>query len=1175
MTNSKSTEEHSYVDSDDDCISFTTTDHEPSSAREEERDEVKEIQKLSQKDTRRVQLWRLAATCCLLVTALAITYTTYRFLKREETNNFETAFEQFSRTVGAAAVAQQQDFRDGIEAMTDFVSTYVRGTNQTWPYIYVSEWEVYARDFTHQAHAELTCFFPKVYPELRHEYIDWSNEHVQSWMWESHMIRSGSFERLKDVSGNKSLNRFISRAVGPGKFEPDINRTDYYFPAWHYHPPPVTYGFNNWDLPSVPDYENILPGLHKLKNETLCTRVRTHVAVPTAISVEEHAKMHSTLRDSNLKNPHTFCFHPIHRDATYTDSEIVGIIGSAFAWDVSLLDLLPSNVKGIHAVLTNDCGQTYTYDIQGGDAIFIGDGDFHEEEFDDHKVVVPLNLHTHADFTATEGHCQYSMHVYPSREFQAAYDSNTPETFAIVVAVTFVVVALVFFMYDTFVQMRNTNLIMKAARTNAIVTSLFPENMRDRLAEEAEQAQAAKKKKGGNLKEFIDDRGENNSKFTFTTKPLADLYLDTTVLYADITGFTAWSSVREPTQVFQLLETIYQEFDIIAKKRRVYKVETVGDCYVAVCGIPNPVKDHAVVMARFARDILGKMHTSTRQLEIMLGPDTADLRLRIGMHSGPVTAGVLRGSMQRFQLFGDTVNVCGRIEASGAPGRIHCSKETADLLKRAGKESWLEQRRNQIQAKGKGLMTTYWVNLKGEHGTGSVVSGSDDTEGELGATRTYRYGTRIPGMSEKMYRLIDWNVEMLLQIMKQIVAQRAATGSPADSTKKRRPTLFEEFGSGLTPLEEVVEIVALPEFDAKSGRKLDPEKMEIPSDVVSQLHDFVSMIATMYNNNPFHGFEHASHVVMSVIKLMSRIIAPRDLDSTTSAALHDHTYGITSDPLTQLACAFSALIHDVDHVGVSNAQLVKEGVPIAAKYKNRSVAEQNSLDLSWDLLMSPEYNLLREFLFPTETQLNRFRQLVVNSVMATDIVDKDLKALRNGRWDKAFKEGDSADYVEKNHRDDVNRKATIVIEHIIQASDISHTMQHWHVYRQWNQKLFEELYVAYLHGRLEKSPETFWYRGEFGFFDFYIIPLTRKLKECGVFGVSSDECLNYALNNRAEWEAKGEDVVKEMMQVCVKTYGTKEHNLNKRPAKFPRGTFSESAAPTRSPQDAAPVEIEV
>jgi 3'5'-cyclic nucleotide phosphodiesterase len=121
-------------------------------------------------------------------------------------------------------------------------------------------------------------------------------------------------------------------------------------------------------------------------------------------------------------------------------------------------------------------------------------------------------------------------------------------------------------------------------------------------------------------------------------------------------------------------------------------------------------------------------------------------------------------------------------------------------------------------------------------------------------------------------------------------------------------------------------------------------------------------------------------VVMSVMKLMSRIAQPSCMDEISdreaAATLHDHTYGITSDPLTQFACAFSALIHDVDHQGVSNAQLVKEKVPIAEKYDGRSVAEQNSLDLAWQLLNSPDYKGFCAFLFPTQAELFRFRQLV-------------------------------------------------------------------------------------------------------------------------------------------------------------------------------------------------------
>jgi hypothetical protein len=100
--------------------------------------------------------------------------------------------------------------------------------------------------------------------------------------------------------------------------------------------------------------------------------------------------------------------------------------------------------------------------------------------------------------------------------------------------------------------------------------------------------------------------------------------------------------------------------------------------------------------------------------------------------------------------------------------------------------------------------------------------------------------------------------------------------------------------------------------------------------------------------------------------------------------------------------------------------------------------------------------------------------------MATDIMDKDLNALRNDRWDKAFNSADD----EELKLDSVNRKATIVIEHIIQASDVSHTMQHWHIYREWNMRLFSELHKAYCEGRAEVNPADNWYKNEMGFFRF-------------------------------------------------------------------------------------------
>jgi class 3 adenylate cyclase len=97
-------------------------------------------------------------------------------------------------------------------------------------------------------------------------------------------------------------------------------------------------------------------------------------------------------------------------------------------------------------------------------------------------------------------------------------------------------------------------------------------------------------------------------------------------------------------------------------------------------------------MARFARDCMQQTRVLTKKLEVTLGPDTADLAMRMGIHSGAVTAGVLRGARSRFQLFGDTMNTAARMESTGIRNKIQISQEFADLLVVAGKTNWISRR---------------------------------------------------------------------------------------------------------------------------------------------------------------------------------------------------------------------------------------------------------------------------------------------------------------------------------------------------------------------------------------------------------------------------------------------------------------------------------------------------
>ena len=161
---------------------------------------------------------------------------------------------------------------------------------------------------------------------------------------------------------------------------------------------------------------------------------------------------------------------------------------------------------------------------------------------------------------------------------------------------------------------------------------------------------------------------------------------------------------------------------------------------------------------------------------------------------------------------------------------------------------------------------------------------------------------------------------------------------------------------------------------------------------------------------------------MSVSKLLSRITAPKDIDSSGLSSskskkkeregkggrdlalfietvnsnslvnsyvqdskmqvkhrkkAHDHTYGITSDPLTQFSCVLAALIHDAGHTGIPNSQLAKENPSLAAVYKDKSIAEQVSVDLAWNLLMQEDYSALRSAIYSNPEELTRFRRLIV------------------------------------------------------------------------------------------------------------------------------------------------------------------------------------------------------
>ncbi|XP_029371784.1 guanylate cyclase soluble subunit beta-2 [Echeneis naucrates] len=194
-----------------------------------------------------------------------------------------------------------------------------------------------------------------------------------------------------------------------------------------------------------------------------------------------------------------------------------------------------------------------------------------------------------------------------------------------------------------------------------------------------------------------------------------------TILFSDVVTFTNICASCEPIAVVHMLNSMYSKFDQLTSVHDVYKVETIGDAYMVVGGVPVPTQTHAHRVANFA---LG-MRIAAREVT---NPVTGEpIQIRVGLHTGPVLAGVVGLKMPRYCLFGDTVNTASRMESHGLPDHIHLSATTHSELKGGG---FTFQQRGQIEVKGKGHMTTYFL-LRNLLASEESIMGSKDGQSSL------------------------------------------------------------------------------------------------------------------------------------------------------------------------------------------------------------------------------------------------------------------------------------------------------------------------------------------------------------------------------------------------------------------------------------------------------------
>ena len=188
-----------------------------------------------------------------------------------------------------------------------------------------------------------------------------------------------------------------------------------------------------------------------------------------------------------------------------------------------------------------------------------------------------------------------------------------------------------------------------------------------------------------------------------SNKQTSELFDSATICFTEIDGFKDIARNCKPLELFDLLNVLYKTFDARIDSYDVYKVETINDSYMVASGLPDRNGDrHAAEIANLCIDLI----FITPGILIQHDPNLR-LKIRIGIHTGATTAGVVGSKMPRYCLFGDTVNVASRMQSTGEPMKIQMTYETKMLLDNCG--GYISDMRGQVEVKGKGLLDTYWL----------------------------------------------------------------------------------------------------------------------------------------------------------------------------------------------------------------------------------------------------------------------------------------------------------------------------------------------------------------------------------------------------------------------------------------------------------------------------------
>ena len=543
-------------------------------------------------------------------------------------------FAGYASEVVTVARQKADQLFDSLDAFSVGISTQVIASGQQWPFVSMKAWTSSAQRLKVLTGIEdpAIVFCPIVEDYQRHQWIQHVILNAPEWYGDS--IADEDF-LPPDATVSKLMNKtlpFIHFYDANKAWRPaPVETPGQSLPAWQ------TYPLRQDQInPLLGTNYDILKGqriadLYSFTNITHDPSIGFTQVITDTTSEEVHAR-------SQIMQP---IFDQVVGDGP---KKLVGVVWMRVEFIDYFQNLLVEGVNGMIVVLKSTCPRVdvfdrnedgtpkssngdlgvISYQIDGPNAIYLGEHDAHDSKYDHLEVTEKFVALDIDQSNIPEDKCipELSLHVYPSQTFENdSVDKNKAVIYTVIVICIFIFPALVFFVYDRAVRRRQRKVMERIIKQDRIVSNIFPTAIRERLYGASNKNKKKKKSRktsmnllgGGAVNHPTNSEGdgttssfsgggdepagddslfdpldyEDDEGMMKASAPLADLFPNTTIVFADIAGFTAWSSAREPPQVFMLLESIYGAFDKIAYRHGVFKVETVGDCYVAGKIVPR------------------------------------------------------------------------------------------------------------------------------------------------------------------------------------------------------------------------------------------------------------------------------------------------------------------------------------------------------------------------------------------------------------------------------------------------------------------------------------------------------------------------------------------------------------------------------------------------------------